>query len=72
MQWKEIERTIGENRKYTEMLDYYDRTGRMPAKKAMRSFTLQQSNIDRLKSESAKKGKTMSALLDELIETNLR
>jgi hypothetical protein len=68
MQWKEIEKIIEENEKYTRMLEYYERTGRMPAKKVPRTFTLSQSSFDRLKSESARTGKTMSALLDEMIE----
>ncbi len=68
MQWKEIERIIRENEKYINMLEYYDVTGRLPSKKVARTFTLQQSSFDRLKSESARTGKSMSRLLDELIE----
>ena len=71
MQWKEIEKIIAENGKYTKMLEYYDRTGRMPAKKVPRTFTLSQSSFDRLKAESKKTGKNMSALLDEMIEKSL-
>jgi hypothetical protein len=70
MQWKEIEKIIGENEKYTRMLEYYESTGRMPTRKVPRTFTISQSSFDTLKSESRKTGKTMSALLDELIEKN--
>ena len=71
MQWKEAEKILKENEKYTKMLEYYDRTGRMPARKVPKTFTLQQSTFDRLKAESARTGKNMSRLLDEMIEKNL-
>jgi hypothetical protein len=69
MQWKEIEVVLEENRKYTKMLEYYERTGLMPAKKVAKTFTISQASFDRLKSESKKTGKAMSALLDELVES---
>ena len=71
MQWKEVEKIIRENGKYTKMLEYYDRTGRMPARKVPKTFTLQQSSFDRLRTESARTGKNMSRLLDEMIEKEL-
>ena len=71
MQWKEVEKILKENEKYTKMLDYYDRTGRMPARKVPKTFTISQAGFDKLKAQSKKTGKTMSALLDELIEKNL-
>lgn len=51
------------------MLEYYDRTGKLPTRKILRSFTIKQFNYDRLKAESARTGRNMSALLDELIES---
>ena len=71
MQWKEVEKILKENGKYTKMLEYYDRTGRMPARKVPKTFTIQQSSFDRLNAESKRTGKTMSALLDEMIEKNI-
>lgn len=69
MQWKDIERIMKENKRCTEMLEYYDRTGKLPTRKILRSFTIKQFNYDRLKAESARTGRNMSALLDELIES---
>ena len=59
---------LDKNEKYMNMLEYYDRTGRFPLKKVRRSFTLKEMNITKLKQLSRKKGKSMSDILDELIE----
>jgi hypothetical protein len=64
----EIRRIMKENKKYTDMLTYYDRTGRFPLKKIRRSFTLKEMNITKLKELSKRTGKSMSDLLDEFIE----
>ncbi len=68
---RKIERILKENERYARMLEYYDRTGKLPTKKVLRSFTLEQMNIDRLKAESARTGRNMSKILDELIESNI-
>ena len=68
---RKIEKILEEKEVYAQMLEYYDRTGQLPTKKAMRSFTLEQINISRLKDESERTGKNMSNILDELIENNI-
>lgn len=68
MQWKDVERTLKENGRWLALVEYYDRTGRLPARKITRSFTLKQANFDRLKQEAARRGISMSALLDGMIE----
>jgi hypothetical protein len=60
-----------ENRRYLEMLEYYDRTGKLPLKKERRSFTLKEINISRLSEFSKKTGMSMSDILDSFIEKNL-
>lgn len=67
----EIRRIMKENEKYAELLEYYDRTGRLPLKKERRNFTLKDINFHRLKKASKKTGKSMSRILDELIEREL-
>lgn len=65
---QEIRRIMKKNERYTQMLEYYDRTGRFPLKKIRRSFTLKEMNISKLKKVSRKTGKSMSGILDNLIE----
>jgi len=65
---KRYERILDRNEKYMKMLEYYDRTGRFPLDKLRRSFTLKEMNITRLREMSRKTGKSMSDILDELIE----
>ncbi|MBI2676266.1 MAG: hypothetical protein HYX24_07440 [Candidatus Aenigmarchaeota archaeon] len=69
---REIDRIMKENRRYTEMLEYYDRTGKFPLGKTRRSFTLKEMSISKLKEVSKKSGKSMSSLLDMLIENYLK
>ncbi len=71
MRLKEIERIMRENKKYTDILEEYDRTGKFPLDKIRRSFTLKRMNFDKLKKTSDKKGESMSDLLDVLIDRNL-
>ncbi|MBI4173502.1 MAG: hypothetical protein HY519_02165 [Candidatus Aenigmarchaeota archaeon] len=66
-----IRRIIRENKRYTDMLEYYDRTGKLPLAKVRRSFTLRTMNIEALKSAAKATDKSMSGLLDELIEKHL-
>ena len=68
---RRIEKILKEKEVYAQMLEYYDRTGQLPTKKSMRSFTLEQVNISRLKDESERTGKNMSRIVDELIENNI-
>lgn len=63
----ETERIMKENKKYAQMLEYYDRTGRSPFRKERKNFTLKEMNLDKLKKMSKKNSKSMSAILDELI-----
>jgi len=65
---KDIEKIMKENEKYAQMLEYYDRTGQFPLHKIRRSFTLKEMNVAKLKGMSKKSGKSMSDILDELIE----
>lgn len=69
---KEFKRILDENERYMQMLEYYDRTGKFPLKKIRRSFTLREMNISKLKKISKKTGKSMSDILDELIEKELK
>ncbi len=68
---QEIRRIMKENDKYAKMLEDYDRTGEFPLDKIRRSFTLKRINIKRLKKKSEKTKKSMSDILDELIEREL-
>lgn len=66
-----IERIMKENEKYAKLLEYYDRTGRLPLKKIRRSFTLKEISFHRLKKASKKTGKSMSEIIDEVVEKEL-
>ncbi len=65
---QEIERIMKENDKYAKMFEDYDRTGKFPLEKIRRSFTLRRKTMDSLKLASEKSGKSMSALIDNLVE----
>ena len=65
---QEIRQIMKENDKYARMLEEYDRTGMFPLEKIRRSFTIKRMNYNKLKSVSKKTGKSMSDLLDEMIE----
>ena len=69
---KRYERILDRNEKYMKMLEYYDRTGRFPLDKLRRNFTLKEINVTRLREMSRKTGKSMSDILDELIENTKR
>lgn len=68
---RDIRRIMKENERYAKLLEYYDRTGRLPLKKTRRNFTLKDINFSRLKKASKKTGKSMSRILDELVEKEL-
>ena len=68
---QEIRRIMKENEEYTKILEDYDKTGEFPLDKIRRSFTLKRINIKRLKKTSEKTKKSMSDILDELIESEL-
>ena len=64
---QEIRRIMRDNEKYTDMLEYYDKTRVLPLEKIRRSFTIKQMNYQKLKELSNKTGKSMSDLLDGMI-----
>jgi hypothetical protein len=68
---RRVERILKENEAYAKMLEYYDRTGKVPTRKVMRTFTIEQINFSRLKAESERTGKSMSKILDELVERSI-
>jgi RNA processing factor Prp31 len=70
MRFQEIERIMRENEKYAKMLQEYDRTGVFPLDKVRRSFTLKQMTMKKLKSLSEATGKSMSDIIDDLVEKN--
>ena len=71
MRLQEIKKIMKENEKYLNMLEEYDRTGHLPIEKIRRSFTLKRMSYNKLKQASQKEGKSMSSLLEELIEKGL-
>ena len=68
---REIERIMKENEKYTRMLEEYDRTGKLPLEKVRRSFTLKRMTTDKLKRVSRKTGRSMSDIIDSVVENKL-
>jgi|GEM_PF-1042439 len=68
MRLREIERIMKENEKYAKMLEEFDRTGKLPSDKIRRSFTIRNSTFNALKNESRRSGKSMSDILDEVVE----
>ncbi|MBI4154157.1 hypothetical protein HY501_02380 [Candidatus Woesearchaeota archaeon] len=68
---REIRRIMKENEKYIRMLEEYDRTGELPIQKIRRSFTLKRMTINKLKATSKKTGKSMSDIIDNLVDKNL-
>lgn len=71
MRLKDIERIMKKNEKYAKMLEEFDRTGKLPLDKIRRSFTIRNSTFNALKSESKRTGKSMSDILDEIVEKEL-
>jgi hypothetical protein len=69
---QEIRRIMKENEKYANMLEEYDRTGEFPLDKVRRSFTLRRMTIKKLKRVSEKTGKSMSAIIDNVIDNCLK
>ena len=69
---KDILRIMKENVKYTNMFEEYDRTGEFPLDKVRRSFTLRKMTIKKLKAVSKKTGKSMSGLIDKVVEECLK
>jgi len=67
---REIRRTMKENEKFVRMLEEYDRTGKPPWGKIRRSFTLKRMTVEKLKETSKKTGKSMSDIIDKLVDTN--
>jgi hypothetical protein len=69
---QEIRRIMKENEKYANMLEEYDRTGKFPLDKIRRSFTLKRMTVNKLRKISKKTGKSMSAMIDKMVETCLK
>jgi hypothetical protein len=69
---QEIRRIMKENEKYTNMLEEYDRTGEFPLDKVRRSFTLRKMTMSKLKKVSKKTGKSMSAIIDSVVDKCLK
>lgn len=72
MRSQDIKRIMKENEKYAKMLEEYDKTGKFPLEKIRRSFTLKRMTINKLKQISVKSGKSMSDILDELVDHELK
>ena len=68
----ELRRIMKEDRKFTDMLEEYDRTGEFPLDKVRRSFTLRKMTMNKLKKVSRKTGKSMSAIIDSVVENCLK
>jgi RNA processing factor Prp31 len=68
----ELRRIVKENEKYANMLEEYDRTGEFPLDKVRRSFTLRKMTIKKLKRVSKKTGKSMSGLIDKVVDECLK
>jgi hypothetical protein len=68
----EIRRIMKENEKYANMLEEYDRTGEFPLDKIRRSFTLKRMTVKKLKRVSEKTGKSMSGLIDKIVDECLK
>jgi hypothetical protein len=69
---QEIRRIMKENEKYANMLEEFDRTGEFPLDKIRRSFTLRKMTMSKLKKVSQKTGKSMSAIIDSVVEKCLK
>ncbi len=69
---QEIRRIMKENEKYANMLEEYDRTGEFPLDKVRRSFTLRKMTMRKLKKASKKTGKSMSAIIDNVVDSCLK
>jgi hypothetical protein len=65
---RDIERILKKNERYARILEEYDRTGKFPLEKTRRSFTLRRMTMDKLRSMSKKSGRSMSAIIDSVIE----
>jgi hypothetical protein len=61
-----------EDKRFTDMLEEYDRTGEFPLDKVRRSFTLRKMTMNKLKKVSKKTGKSMSTIIDNVVENCLK
>jgi len=68
---REIRRIMKENEKFTDMLEYYDRTGKQPWRKIRRSFTLRRMTVEKLAETSRRTGVSMSDIIDQLVDVNI-
>lgn len=65
---RDIERILKKNEKYARVLEEYDRTGKFPLEKLRRNFTLKRMTMDKLKRLSRESGKSMSSIIDSMVE----
>ncbi len=65
---RDIRRIMKENQKYADMLEEFDRTDELPTEKIRRSFTLKRMTLNKLRKISKKKGKSMSGIIDSMVE----
>ena len=70
MRFQEIKRIMKENDKYARMLEEFDSTGHLPIERIRRSFTIKRMSYQKLKELSKRKGKPMSRILDDLLESS--
>ena len=68
----DIRRIMKEDKRFTDMLEEYDRTGEFPLDKVRRSFTLRKMTMSKLKRVSGKTGKSMSAIIDNVVDKCLK
>ncbi|HLD78194.1 MAG TPA: hypothetical protein VJB16_04155 [archaeon] len=65
---KNVERVLRENKKWFEMLEEYDRTGVWPLERKRVDLTLSRRTIAKLRAKAAAEGKSVSRVVDELVE----
>jgi len=68
---KEIKDVLEKNMRYTRMLEEYDQTKEFTLDKTRRNFTVRRGTYWKLRKTSKKTGKSMSSLIDELVEKNM-
>ena len=66
---QETRRIMRENKRYADMLEEFDRTGKLPLEKVRRSFTLKRATMKKLRKISRKSGKSMSGMIEALVES---
>ena len=65
---REIERIVKENKKWTDKLEKWDRTGIDPFAETLVSFSIKEENHQKLKRIAKARNESMSNIIDSLIE----